>query len=533
MTTCACACAKKERLVRSDDRYDEFLSAIQAWFGEIPVGSPVFTTDATDLWEKFLDGFEGDWRQYFNCTACRRFVQTYGGLVTMDECGVREPAVWPQVESVPPLYFSAVRAARKEIQRSKITGVFLSPHIEWGQPVTWEWHHMAVRVPATMPWTGHLETAGQAMAAKLQEYEMLRRALAEFKVEVVEQAATLLRSDSMYRSEKVLGVAEWLLGLMASLGGVRNKKVQDNLVWQAVAKAPPGFCHVRTTMICTLLEDLAAGLDFETVSARFRAKMSPLLYQRPQAAPKAGNIAAAEKVVEQLRAAGSLERRYATLADLQTIWTPRDEKPKKSGGVFDGVKARGAQAKAGTVSVSSAAITWIKFRDTVLGNAERIEYIPAGSGNFLAFVTAVNPDAPPILQWDSLEARNPVSWYVYHNGSPASQWNLSAGVGCHVLGVVLQPNLWGGKCLHQGESATFVLENCYDSRDADLALFPEILLSEFHGIRSVIEAYSRNGKLPRCEQPACGICVGKAGAAGEFRVTTGNVVSNYRIDRWD
>ena len=43
---------------------------------------------------------------------------------------------------------------------------------------------------------------------------------------------------------------------------------------------------------------------------------------------------------------------------------------------------------------------------------------------------------------------------------------------------------------HHGAGVLFVLAGARESRQDGSALFPEILKSEFHGIRSVIEAYS-------------------------------------------
>ena len=108
------------------------------------------------------------------------------------------------------------------------------------------------------------------------------------------QALKLLKSEALYRSEKVLGQAQWLYDLHRALPSRRNR---DHVLWRAVAAAPAGFCHPRSSMIGTLLEDLAAGMPFDDVSRRFAEKMHPLLYQRPQAAPSAGNIAQAEKIV--------------------------------------------------------------------------------------------------------------------------------------------------------------------------------------------------------------------------------------------
>lgn len=523
------------------DDYEVFLKQIQYRFNNAVEWGPLFTTNVSGLWDAFLAEFPAEIRQHYRCNACRRFVETYGGLVVIDRNGMPNPAVWPVPASLPGLFYEPVEAAARKVLESKVDGVFYSSLATWwGQPVTTrrgEWHHMAVSPPSHVVYRDRLLAASQAMAAKKEDYGMLRRALAEYRPEIVEQALAVLRADALYRGEHVLGVAEWLRGLQASTAGVKNSRTRENLVWRAVATAPAGFCHVRSSMIGTLLDDLRAGLSFDEVSRRFAEKMNPLQYQRPQVAPRAGNIAQAEKVVSSLAADGSLDRRYATLGDLRCLWRPRVPSAKhRRGGVFGYPEARGVGRRlARTVELPESRITWVRFRDQVLPGAERIEYlVPDCHAPYLAFVTAVNPEAPPILQWDSPEYRNPVSWYIYSHGSQASCWNLVERQWVEVEAVVLQPSMWHGTFTHHGQSAVAVLRDCRDVRGGDsLALFPEILRSEFHGVRATIEAYSRTRRLGEVEKPACGIRIKKSGCPGEFRVTAGGVVALYKIDRWE
>jgi hypothetical protein len=44
-----------------------------------------------------------------------------------------------------------------------------------------------------------------------------------------------------------------------------------------------------------------------------------------------------------------------------------------------------------------------------------------------------------------------VTWYQFHIGSSAAQWNLRDGIWVDVLALSLQPNQWGGKFAYQGE----------------------------------------------------------------------------------
>jgi len=519
--------------------YDELRARINGRFLANCQKSPLFTTNAERLFEAYLTFISADARQYHTCSACRKFIEKFGGLVTIDERGVIASAIWDESDA-PDYYKSAIAAMVKLVRRAKVTGVFLSSKPVLGQPETGPWTHFAVTLPASRVCTRATQTAGQAMAEKHEDFTNVIRALEEFTEPMLDEALALLQTEVLYRSEHVIGPAQFLRNLHTACDGISGE-ARTNIVWLAVANAPAGFCHPRSSMIGTLLEDIGAGMDFGEVSRRFAAKMHPLQYQRPQAPPSAGNIAQAEKVVEQLRTAGSLERRFAHLEEIEALWFPKyDQTSSKGraagGGVFGHLKAKGKTLMA-AMAVPAITMTWDKFSRTVLPTAESIEFfVEQKPDSYTALLTAVNRDAPPILQWDSIEKRNPVSWYVYHAGSLPSQWGLEAGRFCRVTAVTFQPSMWGdGKCSHQGQSIIFILDGAKDSQDAGNAIFPEMLRSEFHGIRATIEAYSRNAPLAgRDEASACGIRLQKGtNWNARFRVTSAGRSVEYRLDRWD
>ena len=185
--------------------------------------------------------------------------------------------------------------------------------------------------------------------------------------------------------------------------------------------------------------------------------------------------------------------------------------------------------------IPAQTMTWSKFEATVLPTAERIELLAPMHDNYAALVTAVDPDAPPILQWDREDARNPVSWYVWNGGSPASQWGLRAGQFHEVSAVTLKPSMWGGGCEHQGKGVLFLIAAAQETRNAGAALFPEILKSEFHGVRSVIEAYSRGATIEGISEPHAAGLMLAAGSSWNVtvRVWVAGRPLDYRMDRWD
>lgn len=546
-TTGAATTATASAVMHNQDDYEDFLSSIRKRFESlIGTGRPVFFTDAAGLFDAFLSALpEGATRQHYTCHACRRFVDGFGGLVAIEPDGAAVPLMW-DAQGTPELYRPPVKALARLVGRAKVAGVFLSSEPKWGLPVTGEWHHMATVPPRGMVFKDTvLKNAGQASAEKLEEYRMLRRGLADFPLEMALQAHTLLTNGALYRSEKCVGVAKWFLDLHEALKAAPKGR-RDNVAWLAVASAPVGFAHIRSSMIGTLLEDIAAGMEFGAIKRRFDEKMNPLAYQRPQAAPSAGSIAQAEKVITALESAGALERRFARLSDIQALWlpTPSKDEATKSGGVFSHLQPKGATPVFNaSISAPPMVMTWAKFAASVLPKAERIEFfVPRGLASFVALVTASNPEAPPILQWDNEQKRNPVSWYLYHGGSSAQQWGLDAGVLRPVTAITLKPSMWSGeeRHAHQGNGVIFVLDGARDlrSESAGNALFPETLRTEYHGIRSTIEAYSRAAKLAgRDEAEACGIALfaGREAWRDALVRTTDarNVQATYKLDRWD
>lgn len=512
-------------MTATGEGYEELRLAVRRRFdGVAASGAKLFTTDATGLYDAFLEHLPPELRQRHNCHACRHFVDRLGGLVTIDETGATSSPLWEPTDDVD--FRASVLAVHNLVARAKVTGIFLSKHANLGTEVTGGWRHFAVTLPQSMVHRDRLLTPGQAMAAKRDDFATLCRALAEFKPQTLRQAVTLLEADALYRSEKVLGCAKWLLELHTARQEKRGP-ARDNLTWLAISGAPQGWCHPRSSMIGTLLEDIDAGLPLDDVRRKFTAKMHPLQYQRPQAAPSAGNIAEAERIVEKLGIADSLKRRFARLDEIEAVWRPHPAEPTKDGGVFAHLKPKGAESTE-LKSSDATPITLDKFLRAVLPNAEEVEVYAPLHGNFIAILTAEVEGAPLIFQWD-----NTFSNYVYNNGSAASSWNIRSG--WHkAQAITLSPHEWGGgKLPHMGRTAIFVIDGCRDLHAPSLGLFPETLKSELRAIRSTIEAFSRAGKPSNTDgASACGLAW-QSGAPVTVRVTTGGVTLTYKIDRLD
>ena len=496
----------------------------------------LFTTDADGLYEVFLKTIPEEYRQYHNCSACREFVNTYGGLVGITDTGKTVPVMWNKApDSLKPV----VDILNRNIKQSTVTGIFRTSRKVLGVQDHNGWRHMYVRLPVQMRYRKRLDTVEAAMAKDREHYRMVKAAAAKYSIETVLTAINILEAGAVSGSERFIAPAKWFLSVLEDCGRCGTEK-QHNLLWKNIALSPEAFFHISSGVLGTLLDDISQGYRLEQIKARFNEKMNPTQYQRPQARPSVGNVNRAEEILEKLNIQNSLLRRFAKLEELKTEWVPRESKHqrRREDGFFADIVTKESQNTPKiTGIIPEKTMTWEKFQRTVLPEARKIEfYVPKEKASYSAIVTAQDLSAPPIIKWDQEEQRCPFSWYVYTKGSAAWEWNLNVGY-VDVTAVVLQPNLWNPGYEHHGKSVFFILKDCVDkNKNVSSALFPSVLKSELHEIRATIEAYSQSHSLGGAEEAsACGIRL-----QGDhdwnnvkFRVTTRTGMVVYNLDRWD
>lgn len=523
----------------SGENYQDWIGSQRSRFMKILGENEgrLFQTDAGDgssLWNVYLSHIPAEHRQANTCNACRRFVEQFGGLVCITETGAQVSPFWDPT-TAPPELVEAACQVRNRVEKAKVVSVFLSDKAELGPLHEGGYTHLSAKLPSTLVNASRVKTAFQRIAEKTQDYVTIRRAIDEFQLPHLLSALQILKTESVDRSQQFVSHMEWLLKLKET----RHGAYRANRLWLAVSKAPEGWCSPRGQVIGSLLEDLSNGLTLESVTARWNAKVNPLQYQRPQAAPSAGTVQQAEKLFEAMGLADSLPRRFARLEEMEALWLPQGaSEPKEAPkGLFgDLTVKKEAKASARPVEPKAAPMTWEKFRKTVLPEALEMEVLTPGvRGNYVAFTAPMNGWAPPLLRWDSDNHRNPIGWYVYHGGSPTSGWGLKASEWVGVTTVCLLASAWGGRP-STDSSVTFLLKGCKDLRAKGVgcALFPETMRSELHGVRSVIEAFSKKNDLqPSGGEDACGIMFGGQGTALKVRVRSRLGWAVYTLDRLD
>lgn len=394
--------AKNER---NFDNYDGFLSVMQSEFlGN--TGSKLFKTDTTGLWEIYLNNLpEG--KQHYNCSTCRHFINHFGGLVTISDKGNTKSALWNE-KDVPDFFKKSVKLMREFVESKEVTGVFISSVKQLGTANTGVWNHFNVILPHSYLYNSRIKTAGQYSAELSEDFKVLKSGLAEYNHDTINKVVALLKSESVYRADRFIGIAEWFEKLHTDIES--HRKNTDNIIWKYTANAPTGFAHIKNSAIGTLLEDLKSGYSVQSATQRFTGVVNPANYQRAQVNPSQGNIERAEDVVNKLGIANSLKRRFAMMNEIpEFLWKDRNVKQEVKSGIFSNIPVK-EKSKSPEFNLPSTTMTWEKFNRTVLPTADSIEVLVDNPNKFFALVTASDETSENILQWN-----NRFSWY-YHGG---------------------------------------------------------------------------------------------------------------------
>jgi hypothetical protein len=79
----------------------------------------LFQTDAEGLYDLYLENLPVDDRQHYNCRACRKFFDDYGGLVTITPVGERQSLLF-ETNGVPEYFYSAFEELRAKVAKAKV-----------------------------------------------------------------------------------------------------------------------------------------------------------------------------------------------------------------------------------------------------------------------------------------------------------------------------------------------------------------------------------------------------------------------------
>lgn len=569
---------KINEINHSDSAYKQYVDRVAAHAAKMMAVGPVFVAGCSNVWAVFLHNLpEGERRQHYNCSICRRFVEKCGNLVVVDpETGNLLPVVWDKDDNYwlettgadlsKILHDTVAGQPTTQIKTAAVTNHFMMGAIESGGYA----HFYLDSTPMT-PRGRWMKDQKYAVKAR-ERFIHMQRTITQNVNTMTETnllaAINLLETENVRMGNTIINQLKWLRKLVSTYKTtvpLARQKDGDltifqwrNLLWRDIMTRPVPHVYFNNTIVGCYLDDVLDGtMSRQTIIKRHRDRTG-VKYRMPVAPASDGQADLALAKLIELDLTESVERRHATLDDLQFIWTP----PKKSEDipavenvdrltelqrVFEEMKGNHHRNQSTLVAdnlqrdVVYKPITWDKFARTVLPEATGIciDRQKMAVCNFGYFTTAKNQDAPPIIRWDHPDRRNPVSfgcWIKPCYVNDFYQDNDPYGRFIPITGICKRPDMWGTAVIQP--VLMLCLEGATCSKNIHSSLFPEHLIPELYEVERAIYQYGTQvllGPAPEGKEPVFFI-VGDAHSE-DFRffvkVTTPTGDRYYHIDRCD
>ena len=523
-------------------------------------------TPKTDIFEHYLSFYPETIRQTYNCNTCRRFFEKYGTMVLIEPDGLLKSLVFD-----PATELGSHMA--EFVQAQFVTSIFFDTGKTYGVAQNtakdghvYEHFYVSAFAPEHLVAAENDTEKGRMRAVVAKEniwkekFDYVSQLLKDYPLELLERAVGYTETELFHRPEIFAGIVRIVRDLSQRTSATLNNKVRNNLIWEFVGRHfAPGIDHTSEAIFHingstggNYLELLAKGREISEVAAIINSATG-YKYMRATEMVNENQINEAESIVREQGLLGSLRRRCASIEDLHPdyfLWKPAQEAEEDlQGNLFDKVRAKAGVATKKVESErlpGAVVMDFERFSKDVLPKAQSIKVrfpegaplMPGFGGHhqsymgqrrlLIAFSTAVEADAPPILAHDVPGDRNPVSYYTYKDGVYLRDFGLNDG-GVYECTGVINPDFRGPL-----QHPVFLIKGAGDKKSPGAGIFSEDLKSDLRNnraFRSFIETYSNMTKLePGVGEPAAGVAVNSR-VPTIVEVNDGKFIRTYKIDR--
>lgn len=355
--------------------------------------------DKDKIWELYIDSYAEEDKQEHRCNCCKQFLRQYAGIVTIEEGKTR--TIWDNLE-VPAQFRKVVDTLNEYIHSLPISDIFLAESRKGGVNESLDlkrdviWSHFYLDLPAKV--VEKVKDIPTKKALARDNKTVLQRGLEELSLEATETVLELIGQNSLYRGKEF----EPLLDKFALLQrGFKRSEDKDNFCWVNSIEAGGALSRIRNTAIGTLLIDLSAGMDLDQAVTRFEKVVAPTNYKRPTSLVTPRMVEEAKAKLVELGLVSSLERRYATEADIRVCDILFKDKPNVLGDVFDEMSKETTVNPKTLKKVEEIGIE--DFLANVVPTAKSISVLLENShmNNFVSILTSQDREAPSLFKWDN------------------------------------------------------------------------------------------------------------------------------------
>lgn len=367
--------------------------------------------DKDKLWSLYLDSFHTEknpiyrQRTEHDCSCCRHFIKTMGGIVAIKEGKVI--SLWDFKIEGDNTYEPSIKAMRDYIHSCHIIDKFLTKENRIGvernremvdaELITYD--HFYAIVPLAAMADGDIS---EKKAQFRDTRNVFKRSLDEISAEAVNIVLELIAQGSLYRGKEhkdVLTKFAWFKTNYDKL----TPEQKEIFAWDKTAEAGMSIGRIRNHSIGTLLTDISNGVDLDEAVHRYEVIVAPTNYKRPKAIFTKRMLEDAKQTISELGYMDSLKRRYARLDDITVnniLFCNKDSAKRISGGdIFEEMAA--------TVTVNPKKFNKIEeigieqFIKNVLPTAKEIEVLFENklAQNMVSLIAPEDKDSKSMFKW--------------------------------------------------------------------------------------------------------------------------------------
>lgn len=356
--------------------------------------------DRDEIFNVYLNSFEEDDRQFYNCNCCKSFLRQYGSIVAIKD-GVVE-SIW-DIDNPEEEYAQSVKALKKYVKSLKVVGPFYSDQKDCGTEKNFSekhqivWDHFFFKMPSSHVLVDSGSKESQITSSK----DVLMRSLEELSEDSVSTVLELIDQNSLYRGNEYKKMLVDFQKLQKKYKKV-STKLKDNFCWENSTK-DASVSRIRNSAIGTLLIDLSENMELDKAVRRFESVVAPANYKRPTALVTPRMVEAAQKTIKELGFEGSLYRRQLSDKDLNvnnTVFVSRSNKALL-GDVFDEIKEDVVVNPKSLSKVEEVHIE--KFINDIVPKSKSIKVLVESShiNNFVSLVGPKEDDDKSMFKWNN------------------------------------------------------------------------------------------------------------------------------------
>lgn len=373
------------------------------------------------LWDTYLNAYPSELntifreRKHYDGNYDRYFIHRLGTILAIDEnlqvktiWGVDVPSYFKQVaDAMHNLVIKYLTEMNAEISlfltSEKIAG-HLSNIDNYDTSIIWD--HFYAKIPDEF--VKKQDQIGTLSGKANTAYSMILKSLQTFDLDNVETVIELIESGSIYRGSEFLQSVKSFKALKERA----NKSISYlnlKLLSMRVSKLNPEAGFFKNSVIGTLLQDLADGVDLDKAVASFESKVAPTNYKRTSAVVTPKMIEGAKAKLVELGYEESIYRRFATTKDIPVenlLFTQSPEKVALD--VFDDLAKDAKQLSTKQKDFSKVSEIAIEdFISLVLPKAKKVEVFVENKhkGNLVTLIAPEYPSSKNLFKWN-----NPISW---------------------------------------------------------------------------------------------------------------------------